>query len=164
MKTTVQYSPQIALEKMLFHSKLESPTEGITTAFITCENPHRIDDLRAPLVSPCFRDKYLPNCLVVFTLVPSVRCSVVIASVKLITIVFIALLVYEHYCSTSPLRRWTHYGPIGDSVSEPPPWRVGIAQSPLGLIHASCDARRAVQLSFLDDSCGPLIMRALSPG
>ena len=104
MKTTVQYSPQIALEKMLFHSKLESPTEGITTAFITCENPYRIDDLRAPLVFPCFRDKYLPNGLDVFTLVLSVRCSVVIASVKLITIVFIALLVYEHYYSTSPLR------------------------------------------------------------
>ena len=83
---------------------LESPTEGITTAFFTCENPHRIDDLHAPLVLPCFRDKYLPNGLDVFTLVLSVRCSVVIASVKLITIVFIALLVYEHYYSTSPLR------------------------------------------------------------
>ena len=33
---------------------LESPTEGITTAFFTCENPHRIDDLHAPLVFPCF--------------------------------------------------------------------------------------------------------------
>ena len=120
MKTTVQYSPQIALEKMLFHSKLESPTEGITTAFITCENPHRID-ARIPVpLAGC-----LPNCLDVFTLVPSVRCSVVIASVKLITIVFIALLVYEHYYSTSPLRRWTHYGPIGDSVSEPPHGELG---------------------------------------
>ena len=120
MKTTVQHSPQIALKKMLFHPKLESPTECITTVFITCENPYRIDDLRAPLVSPCLRDKYLPNCLVVFTLVPSVRCSVVIASVKLITIVFIALLVYEHYYSTSPLQRWTHYSPLVTQLVSPP--------------------------------------------
>ena len=115
MKTTVQYSPQIALEKMLFHSKPESPAEGITTVFITCENPHRID-ARIPVPAK------LSGCIYFGAIgqMPSgdswrevdhnsIYCAPCVR----------ALLLNEPTPTLNPL--WS----IGDSVSEPPHGELG---------------------------------------